>query len=200
MNQSINTKQYAPLAILLLIAAAPTISLPGETGPQVSTQDTLDWNGSVNTSTYNAEGELISTSYQENLVTDEGRAWVSNDTFGGLEGDISYIGLSNASSFTASATRGYLKDEIEATSTNLTRGDANYDKQYTGDGCWEIEATWIADGYVDGIKGTGLFIADETEDTQVDSNVIEVAEASLSPPKVLQSGYEYRQAWSVCFS
>jgi hypothetical protein len=61
-------------------------------------------------------------------------------------------------------------------------------------------ATWIADEYVDGIKGTGLFIADETSDTQVDANVVEIAEASLSPTKVLQDGYRYKQSWSVCYN
>jgi len=185
-----------------MIAAAPSISLPGEQGSQVSTQDSLTWHGSVNTTIENAEGRVISTSYQENTVTEEGRDWVAGDTFGTLSGDqsISYIGLSNASTFSASASHGYLNGEIEADSTNLTRGDATYEITNTGNGCREIEATWTADAYVDGIKGTGLFVEDETGDTQVDDNVVMIAEASLSPQKILQDGYLYRQSWNVCFN
>ena len=175
--------------------------MPGEQASQVSTQDSLTWNGNVTTQIYDENGELVSQSFQENLVTDEGRDYLAQRSVGtASDPDIDYIGLSNASTFSASAARGYLKGEIEASSTNLTRGDANYEVQTTDTGCFEVEATWIADEYVDGIKGTGLFVADETTDTQVDGNVVEVAEASLSPEKVLQDSYRYRQSWSVCYN
>ena len=193
-------KQYLAIALVLSIAAVPQIATEDSQTSQ-ETVDSLKWHGNVTTEIYNQEGELVSTSFQENLVTEEGRDYLADRSLGqASEPTISHIGLSNASSFSASATRGYLKGEIEADSTNLTRGDANYVRQKTGTGCFEVEATWVADEYVDGIKGTGLFVADETGDTQVDSNVVEIAEASLSPEKILQDGYRYRQSWSVCFN
>jgi len=188
------------LGLVLTIAVAPQLASQ-QVQPYTETADTLTWDGNVTTEIYDENGELVSTSFQENLVTDEGRDYLADRSIGQASDDtIDYIGLSNASSFSASATRGYLKGEIEASSTNLTRGDASYDIQKTDTGCFEAEATWIADDYVDGIKGTGLFIADETSDTQVDGNVVEVAEASLSPTKVLQDGYKYSQRWSVCYN
>lgn len=197
---------FAALAIILSIAAVPQIGtgehlLDNSQSQPVERQESLTWEGNLTGEIYNAEGELIETFHRENLVTDEGRDYLADRSVGSVsDQDIDYIGLSNASSFSASATRGYLKGEIESTSTNLTRGDASYELRRPDTGCFEVEATWRADEYVDGIKGTGLFIADETGDTQVDSNVVEIAEASLSPSKVLQDGYRYRQTWNVCFS
>lgn len=199
-------KQYLAVFLVLSIAAVPQIATgepqsPASQSPSVGQADTLSWHGNLTGQIYNEEGDLIHRFHKENLVTEEGRDYLADRSLGqASDQTISHIGLSNASSFSASATRGYLKGEIEASSTNLTRGDANYDRQRTGTGCLEIEATWIADSYVDGIKGTGLFVADETGDTQVDDNVVEVAEASLSPSKVLQDSYRYRQSWSVCYN
>jgi hypothetical protein len=203
VTEPINLNRYS-LALSFILAAA-LVSVPQlpdqSVQDPVETGETLQWDGNVTTEIYNEEGELIHSSFQENLVTDEGRDYLADRSLGqASEPTISHIGLSNASSFSASASRGYLKDEIEADSTNLTRGDASYVRQKTGTGCFEVEATWVADEYVDGIKGTGLFVADETGDTQVDSNVLEVAEASLSPTKVLQDSYKYKQSWSVCFN
>jgi len=198
-------KQYLAVFLVLSIAAVPQIATGEPQTPTsqepVSETETLKWEGSLTGEIINRQGKVVERFHKENLVTEEGRDYLADRSLGqASDQTISHIGLSNASSFSASATRGYLKGEIEADSTNLTRGDASYDRQRTGTGCFEIEATWIADEYVDGIKGTGLFVADETGDTQVDSNVVEVAEASLSPSKVLQSGYRYRQSWSVCYS
>jgi hypothetical protein len=191
-------KQYLALTLVLAVAAVPHVADELQTA---ETKDSLKWEGNVTTETYNEQGELVQSSFQENLVTEEGRDYLADRSIGqASDSTIDYIGLSNASSFSASATRGYLKGEIEASSTNLTRGSADYSIQKTDTGCFEVEATWIADEYVDGIKGTGLFIADETSDTQVDGNVVEIAEASLSPTKVLQSGYRYKQSWSVCYN
>ncbi|MFB1064859.1 hypothetical protein [Natrinema sp. H-ect4] len=203
VTEPIKVDKYSlALSFVLAVAVVSAPQLPDQgTQEPVEAVDTLQWDGNVTTEIYNTEGELVHSSFQENLVTDEGRDYLADRSLGqASEPTISHIGLSNASSFSASASRGYLKGEIEADSTNLTRGDADYVRQKTGTGCFEIEATWIADEYVDGIKGTGLFVADETGDTQVDSNVVEVAEASLSPTKVLQDSYKYKQSWSVCFN
>jgi hypothetical protein len=153
----------------------------------------IGWDGTVHATQYNDEGEVIYRHRGENLLTKEGANFIRSHLVGDTNNPINYVALSNASSFETNVEHSFLQGEV--TSVNMSRIKGNVTK-LDDTGTWQIKATWIANGSINGVKATGLFPHDVQGSGTSDNANILVAEETMAS-KAFRDGYRFEVTWVI---
>lgn len=126
-------------------------------GSDISDSDSIKYHSSVCTAVVRADGTYEPNGCSSNTLTTAGKNLIKNAlAFGGTVGNVTYIGLCNASGpgcNASSADNTILDDEYAA--GGLSRGGGNYASQGTGN--WSVYKTFTATANNLLTNKTGLF-------------------------------------------
>lgn len=165
----------------------------GTGGNPQQQQEDIGWKGTVTAEQYDEDGNLIYTHKGENLLTKEGANFIRNHLVGDTNNPIDYVALTNASTFSTNVDHSFLQEEVTAVNMSRIQGNVT---ELNDVGTWQIKATWIANGSINGIKGTALFPHDVQGSGTADPANILVAEETMRP-KAFREDYRFEVTWVI---
>lgn len=195
MAEYFDINNNAAVLLILLVTTVGASAFAFQSSAPHSTDTNINqdagYQGHVDATLYNADGEVIDTHQGENLLTNDGANYFRSLATGQTSNAIDWVALSTEANYQKDVTNDFLASEV--TQNNLSRTQAEISTTDTGE--WEINAEWTASGEVNGVTAAGLFPHDVQGTTDDPSNIL-VAEETMNE-KVFRDGYTFELTWTI---